>query len=93
MTVRRRINPTVLTDHHNNHCPLKQDIFQCPLCHHKTSTDCNIMTCHIYSHHTGDKPYHCPNCTCTFSIEDNLKTHQCMCHQVQSSILSLISSS
>ena len=75
MTVSRRVNSPVLTDHHN-HCPLKQDIFQCPLCHHMTSTDCNIMTCHIYSRHTGDKPYHCPDCTCTFSVEDNLKTQQ-----------------
>ena len=56
-------NSTVLTDHLNNHCPLKLNTFQCPLCHHVTSTDCIIMTYHIYSHHTGDKSYHCPDCT------------------------------
>ena len=42
------------------------------------------MTYHICSHHTGDKPYHCPDCKCTFSLEANLNTHCHVRHQVQS---------
>ena len=79
------VNSTVLTDHLNNHCPLKLDTFQCSLCHHVTSTDCNIMTYHIYSYYTGDKSYHCLDCTGSFSLEDNFKTC-CVCHQVKTSV-------
>ena len=49
-----------------------------------TSTDLNIMTYHICSHHTGDKPYHCPDYKCTFSLEANLNTHCHIRHQTQS---------
>ena len=56
-------NSTVLTDHLNNNCPSKQDTFQCSLCY-MSSTDCKIM---IYCHYTGDKSYHCLDCTGTFS--------------------------
>ena len=43
------------------------------------------MTYHICSHHSGDKPYHCPDdCKCTFSLEANLNTHCHICHQTQS---------
>ena len=77
-------NSTVLTDHLlNNHCPSKEVILHCPLCYHVTSTDRNIMSYHIRSHHTGDKPYHCPDCKCTFSLEANLNTHCRVRHQTQ----------
>ena len=72
-------NSIVLTDH-----LFKERILHCPLCHHVTSTDHNIMTYHIRSHHTGDKPYHCPDCKCTFSLEANLNTHCRVRHQSQS---------
>ena len=49
-----------------------------------TSTDLNIMTYHICSHHSGDKPYNCPDCKCTFSLEANLNTHCHIRHQTQS---------
>ena len=42
------------------------------------------MTYLICSHHTGDKPYHCPDCKCTFSLETNLNTHCHIRHQTQS---------
>ena len=42
------------------------------------------MTYHIRSHHTGEKPYHCPDCKCTFGLEVNLNTHSHVCHQSQS---------
>ena len=42
------------------------------------------MTYYIRSHHTGDKPYHCPDCKCTFSLEANLNAPCCVRHQVQS---------
>ena len=42
------------------------------------------MTYHIHSHHTGDKPYHCPDCKCTFILEANLNTHCRVRDQVQS---------
>ena len=78
-------NLTILTNHVlNDHCPSKEDTLHCPLCHHVTSTDHNIMTYHIRSQHTGDKPYHCPDCKCTFSLEANLNTHCRVRHQTQS---------
>ena len=77
-------NSTLLTAHLLiNHCSSKQGIFDCPLCHHVIGTDHDILAYHIRSHHTGDKPYHCPNCTCTFNLEANLNTHCRVRHQVQ----------
>ena len=42
-----------------------------------------LLTYHICSHHSGDKPYQCPNCKCRFSLEANLNTHCCVHHQSQ----------
>ena len=78
-------NPTVLTNHLlNNHCRAKRGTFRCSLCHRITSTDRNIMTYHIRSQHTGDKPHPCPDCKCGFSLEANLNTHCRVRHQIQS---------
>ena len=77
-------NSTVLTAHLLiNHCSLKQGTFNCPLCHHVIGTDHDILAYHIRSYHTGDKPYHCPDCACTFSLEANLNTHRRVRHQVK----------
>ena len=77
-------NSIVLTDHLlNKHCSSKEGILHCPLFHHVTSTDCNNMIYHICFHHTGDKPYHCPDCTSTFNLEANLNEHYRVHHQVQ----------
>ena len=77
-------NSTVLTAHLLiNHCSSKQGTFNCPLCHHVVGTDHDILAYHIRSYHTGDKPYHCPDCTCSFSLEANLNTHCRVRHQVQ----------
>ena len=41
------------------------------------------MTYHICCCHTGHKPYHCPDCTCSFCLEANVNTHCCVHHQVE----------
>ena len=74
------------TDHLlNTHCIIVQGILHCPFpdCH-VTCYNSDVMTYHLCSCHTHDKPYHCfVECQCSFSLEANVKTHQRVRHNIQ----------
>ena len=77
------ISSSLITDHLLNvHCLKTRDVLHCPLCS-MTCYDFDIMTYHLRSCHTHDKPYHCLECNCTFSLEANLNTHQRVRHNIK----------
>ena len=77
------ISSSFITDHLLNiHCLKKHNVFHCPLCS-ITCYDFDMMTYHLRSCHTHDKPYHCQECKCIFSLEANLNTHQRVRHNIK----------
>lgn len=76
---------SMLTDHlFKTHCTTVQDVLHCPLLDcHVSCCDTSIMTYHLRSRHTYDKPSQCAECKCSFSLEANLKTHQRVRHDYQ----------
>ena len=76
---------SILTDHlFKTHCTKVQDIHHCPLLDcYVTCYDSSIMTYHLHSCHTHNRPSQCAECKCGFSLEANLKTHQRVRHNYQ----------